>query len=111
MKGDITLHEQIILLSVWRLQDNAYGVTLRDNVRSVTGKNINYGTLYNTLNKLLGKGLVSTKTGEPTSERGGRRKIYYRLTRQGKVSLQKARELNIAIWKGIPEFTTEAPIG
>ncbi|MFC1564927.1 PadR family transcriptional regulator [candidate division KSB1 bacterium] len=101
---ELTLHEQTILLSIWRLQDNAYGVTLRENVMKVTKKNIHYGTLYNTLNKLVKKGYVETESGEPTHERGGRRKIYYSLTERGKTALQKARSLQSALWKGIPDF-------
>jgi len=107
MNHDVTLHEQIILLSIWRLRGNAYGVTLRENIRSVAGTDIHYGTLYNTLGKLVAKGLVRTKTGEPTGERGGRRKIYYELTVEGKASLKEAREFHAAIWEGIPDFAKE----
>ncbi len=108
MDHEITLHEQMILLSVWRLQDDAYGVTLRENVREITGREIHYGTLYNTLNKLVGKALVRTRTGEPTGERGGRRKIFYELTPRGKASLRKARELQKAMWSGISDLAGEA---
>ena len=101
---EITLHEQTILLSIWRLQGNAYGVTLRENVMNVTGKNIHYGTLYNTLNKLVKKGYVVTESGEPTGERGGRSKIYYDLTGTGMTALKKARSLQAALWEGIPDF-------
>ena len=109
MKHDVTLHEQVILLSIWRLRGNAYGVTLRENILAVAGTDIHYGTLYNTLAKLVAKGLVRTKTGEPTGERGGRRKIYYELTRDGRVSLGEAREFHAAIWEGIPDFAKETP--
>ncbi len=105
---ELTLHEQTILLSIWRLKGNAYGVTLRENVMKVTGKNIHYGTLYNTLNKLVKKGYVITESGEPTNERGGRSKIYYDLTETGKTALRKARSLQAALWEGIPDFDAGA---
>ena len=109
MPNELTLHEQTILLSVWRLKGNAYGVTLRDNVMEITETNLHYGTLYNTLSKLVKRGYIETIRGEPTHERGGRRKIYYNLTDNGKVALQKAKNLQSAMWKGVPDFITEVP--
>lgn len=100
----LTLHEQILLLSIWRLSDNAYGVTIREKVMEVTRKNIVYGTLYNSLDKLVKKGYVVTRRGEPTHERGGRSKIYYLLTKTGREALQNSRDLQAELWEGIPEF-------
>ena len=104
MHPDLTQHEQILLLSIWRLQGNAYGVAIRQNVEEITGRNLHYGTLYNTLDKLVKKGHVELQKGEPTTERGGRHKIYYSLTREGRTALQKAKELQSAMWNGIPEL-------
>ena len=104
MASNLTLHEQILLLSIWRLHDDAYGVAIRQNVMDVTNRTLHYGTLYNSLDKLVKKGLVSTLLGEPTSERGGRRKIYYSLTQEGLTSMQKAKELKASMWEGIPDF-------
>ncbi len=107
MQEELTLHEQTILLSIFRLKDNAYGVPLRENIINVTKKNIHYGTLYNTLNKLVKKGFISAAKGEPTSERGGRSRIYYNLSKSGILALQKAKEHQAAIWKDIPDFNLE----
>lgn len=104
MAPDLTLHEQILLLSIWRLHDDAYGVAIRQNIMDVTNRILHYGTLYNSLDKLVKKGHVMTKMGEPTPERGGRSKIYYELTREGLAALQKARELQMSMWEGIPDF-------
>jgi len=101
---EVTLHEQTILLSILRLKDGAYGVTLRENVMDVTNKNIHYGTLYNTLRKLVRKGHVVASRGEPTHERGGRSKIYYHLTEKGLAALREARRLQAALWKDIPDL-------
>ena len=100
----LTLHEQILLLAIWRLGENAYGVAIRELVVSMTKKNIVYGTLYNSLDKLVRKGFVITMKGEPTPERGGRSKIYYSLTKDGTAALQKAKELQSTLWDGIPDF-------
>jgi len=104
MALDLTLHEQILLLSIWRLHSDAYGVAIRQNIMDVTNRTLHYGTLYNSLDKLVKKGHVMTKMGEPTPERGGRSKIYYELTREGLAALQKARELQMSMWEGIPDF-------
>ena len=100
----LTLNEQILLLAIWRLKDNAYGVTIREKVVEVTKKKIVYGTLYNSLDKLVKKGYVITTEGEPTHERGGRRKIYYTLTRDGKLALQKSKELQTTLWEGLSDY-------
>lgn len=104
---DLTLQEEIVLTTIWRLKEDAYGVLIRKNMAEITDKQMMYGTLYNTLSQLLRKGYVSKIKGEPTSVRGGRSKMYYQLTQDGLKALQKARELHRSIWKGIPEFAIE----
>jgi len=102
--GELTIAEEIILTAIWRLKDNAYGVTIRQKVAEVTRKNIVYGTLYNSLDQLVRKRYVTRTRSEPVPERGGRSKIYYALTSGGIKALQKARDLQKSIWDGIPEF-------
>ncbi len=104
MTPDLTLHEQILLLSIWRLNNDAYGVAIRQNVMEVTQRTLHYGTLYNSLDKLVKKGYLQTMRGEPTAERGGRHKIYYALTDIGLSSLQKAKDLHASMWNGVPDF-------
>ena len=104
MPSDLTQHEQILLLSIWRLQDDAYGVAIRMNIEEVTKRRLHYGTLYNTLDKLSRKGFVESRRGEPTAERGGRHKIYYFLTRSGLEALQAAKNLQSAMWDGVPDL-------
>ena len=105
MASDLTLHEQTVLISIWRLKDNAYGVAIRENFMDVTKRTLHYGTLYNTLDKFVKKGYVVTCRGEPTPERGGRSKIYYELTSKGLAALQRAKELQTALWQDIPDLT------
>lgn len=103
----LTLSEIIFLLAICRLKDNAYGVTIKRQVTKDTGKTHTYGTLYSALDQLFKKGYVIKRAGPPTSERGGRSKIFYRLTPEGIRALQAARELQREIWKGIPEFSLD----
>ncbi len=106
--GILTLNEAILLLAIWRLGEDAYGVTIREKVVETTGKTVVYGTLYNSLDKLVKKGFVAIEKGEPTAERGGRHKIYYHLTGFGLESLKKTRELHFGMWDGIGNLDTEA---
>ncbi|MCP4728295.1 MAG: PadR family transcriptional regulator [bacterium] len=98
----LTLNEEVLLLTIWRLREEAYGVTIRDEYTRATQKNIVMGTMYNSLDYLVKKGFVITEKGEPTAERGGRSKIYYRVTKTGLEALKKAKELHDSVWETIP---------
>lgn len=96
--------EEIILLSIWRLQDNAYGITILEEVVKATGKTWLTGSIYASLSRLLKHGLVISIEGEPTAERGGRRKIYYKLTPEGQRALLAVKRVNSIIWSDLPTF-------
>ncbi len=100
----LTRLEEVILMSIWRLKDGAYGVTINRAVSKVTEKEYSMGALYFSLDQLLRKGFVSKSFGDPTPERGGRRKIYYYLTREGKNALQTVRDLQSSLWEDVPKF-------
>ena len=104
---DLTLYETIHLLAILKRGDEAYGVTIKDEISEMTNREISYGTLYSYLDQLFKKGLVNKVAGDPTPERGGRRKIFYSLTAEGKKALQTAYRLQQSIWKGIPDFIFE----
>jgi PadR family transcriptional regulator PadR len=70
--------EQVVLLAILRLDDDAYGVTIRSEIATCTGREPAPGALYTTLDRLEEKGLVRSRMGEPTPERGGRPKRYSR---------------------------------
>jgi len=103
----LTRQEEIYLLAIWRLQDDAYGVQIKKQVAEMSTKNISYGALYFTLEQLFKKDLVSRTVGEPTPVRGGCSKIYYHLTPKGKNALNAAYELHHSIWDGVSLFTFE----
>ena len=90
--------EEIVLLAIWRLQDNAYGVTIRTLVREATGYPWSIGAVYAPLYRLERKGLVRMIPGEPTPERGGRSKIYYTLTPEGKKALLRIKRVHDVLW-------------
>ena len=96
--------EEIILLSIWRLKDEAYGMTIREEIIKATGKNWLLGAIYGPLGRLHKNGYVTTVRGEPTPERGGRAKVYYRLTLEGKKALMEIQKVNARIWNDIPKL-------
>jgi DNA-binding PadR family transcriptional regulator len=96
--------EEIILLAVWRLRENAYGVTIREQVSKVTGHDWPFGAIYVPLDKLTKKRYVRKTVGEPTAERGGRRKCLYELTSDGRRALKSIRRVQDDLWEGIPDY-------
>ena len=84
--------EHIVLLAVMRLGSDAYGMTVRREIESTTGRDISIGAVYATLARLESKGLVKSYTGEPTAERGGRAKRHVSVTAAGKGALRTTHE-------------------
>jgi DNA-binding PadR family transcriptional regulator len=80
--------EHIVLLALVRLDDNAHGMIVRREIEERTGRNVSIGAVYATLERLEAKGYVSSFTGEPTPERGGRAKRLFRVEAAGKRALQ-----------------------
>ena len=75
--------EQLVLLALLRLGDEAYAVTIRREIAERTGRDVSIGAIYATLDRLEQKGFVSSRRGDPTPERGGRAKRYFRIEATG----------------------------
>ncbi len=101
---DLTKNEELILLSVWKLRDNAYGMSIKDVFKKTTGKILNYGSMYNTLFMLVRKGYIDTKEGRPESKRGGRRKVLYSITSEGRRALSHAQMIQNRAWGGVVDL-------
>lgn len=82
--------EQLVLLALVRLEEDAYGVTVAREIEARTGRVPNIGTIYKTLMRLEAKGFVTAELGDPTPQRGGRRKKFYRITTRGRGALAAA---------------------
>jgi PadR family transcriptional regulator PadR len=104
----ITRIEEILLLSVWRLQHEAYGLAIRRQVSALLGKEMSVGAVYIPLERLVKKGCLSAVDGEPTEVRGGRRKRFYRLTPKGLDALNAAKTLHYEAWADLPELAFRA---
>ena len=84
--------EQLVLLAILRLDENAYGATIRRVIEDGTGRSVAIGAIYTTLDRLHGKGLLLASIGEPTTARGGRRRRLYTLAPKGRTALGRAYE-------------------
>jgi DNA-binding PadR family transcriptional regulator len=80
--------EQLVLLALVHLGEEAYGVAVQAEITRRTGRRTSFGTVYTTLARLEGKGLISSRLADPTPERGGRRKRYFLVTASGRRALR-----------------------
>ena len=99
--------EELILLAVWKLQGNAYGVTIREYIEKMTGLKWVFGAIYSPLSRLVQRGLVESFECAPLPEKGGRSRMLFRLTPPGKKALLQARELSTTIWDDVPPLTED----
>ena len=96
--------EEIFLLAIWKLQGNAYAVTIRDQVTKLTGKTWSFGAVFITLDRLTKKKYLKSRLSDPIKKRGGRSKRLYFLTDDGKKALIEIRNLQESMWTDIPEL-------
>jgi PadR family transcriptional regulator, regulatory protein PadR len=93
--------EHIVLLAVMRLGSDAYGMTVRREIEHATGRDVSIGAVYATLVRLEAKGFVTSHTGEPTAERGGRAKRHFRMTAEGKAALKSTHAIILKMSAGL----------
>lgn len=95
--------EEIILLAILKLKNNAYGISIRQLIKEETGDEWSFSQIYDPLNKLFSKDYVCKIQGSSTPERGGRPKCLYQITPQGKEILMELREVQDIIWEKVPK--------
>jgi PadR family transcriptional regulator PadR len=99
--------EEIILIAVLKLEDDAYGVSIRGLIHKDTGDKCSFASIYTPLDKLRRKGYVTKTKGAPLPARGGKSKFYYRLTPEGKKALIELYEAHQKVWSDIPQIMLE----
>jgi len=97
----------MLLLALMRLGDDAYGVTIAQELEEQTGREVVVASVYATLDRLQERGLVVSSLGESTPERGGRAKRYFRVTGAGLREVRDARKSLMNLWDGLPELKGE----
>ena len=99
--------EEILLLAIWKLKDDAYGISIRERVEKDTGVKWLSGAIYAPLNRLRKNGYVAAQQAEGSAELGGRPRIYYSLTKLGKEKLISIQQVSRGMWKGVPDLQEE----
>ena len=93
--------EQIVLLAILRVREEAYGVPIRLEIETRTGRSVTVGALYRTLDRLEEKGYVASSFGDPTPARGGRSRRYFKMRPAGLRTLRASRDVLTAMWDGL----------
>ncbi|MEL6535748.1 MAG: helix-turn-helix transcriptional regulator [Bacteroidota bacterium] len=103
MKGtNLGEFEELILLVVGILYDDAYGVAIKDEILNQTGRTVTLSSVHSALYRLLDKGYLESRFGKPAQIRGGKRKKLFSLTSSGVAALQDARSQRDQLWNALP---------
>ncbi|MEM9328984.1 MAG: helix-turn-helix transcriptional regulator [Bacteroidota bacterium] len=97
--------EEIVLLTVAILQDEAYGVLLRQEIEDRTGRSVSVSALQTALRRMEKKGYLESELGEATAVRGGKRKRYFKVTRTGKQALDYTKTIRMKLWDAVPKMS------
>ena len=112
MKGtNIGEFEELVLLVIGSLHPDAYGVSIKNEIRKQASRSVTLSTVHASLNRLEDKGMVLSQMGESTGKRGGKRKKYFTITALGAKTLAEVREQREAIWRTIPETALQVKLG
>lgn len=103
MKGtNIGEFEEIVMLTIASLGEEAYSVLICDEIEKVTERKVKLGVVHSVLNRLESKGLIVSELGEATKERGGKRKRFFTISNSGKAALVKSKSQRDQLWSKIP---------
>lgn len=102
MTDHLTHLEQLLLLSLLRLGEEAWGTAIQDDLEKVAERPVSLGSIHVTLGRLEERGLVASAKGEPTRERGGKARRMYAITDAGRSTLMRSREILERMWEGVP---------
>ena len=103
----LTRAEELILLAVLKLGDGAYAIPILENIEKTTRRKWTMGTVYIPLYRLTENGFLESRLANPTRERGGKKKRYYRLTEKGKESLRSLKQIESDMWADVSGMALE----
>jgi DNA-binding PadR family transcriptional regulator len=106
-RGYLGEFELMILLTVIHLGEDAYGVPISREIEKRRKREVSVGSVYAALERLEEKGLVTSDLGDPTPERGGKAKRYFRVTQAGLRQVHKTRQVLSSLWRKLPEVKGE----
>jgi DNA-binding PadR family transcriptional regulator len=98
MKNYLGEFEELVLLTIAVLGEDAYGVSIKDEIEQRAKRSVSIGALHSTITRLEEKGYLKSELGGSTQERGGRRKRFFQITRGGKAALNESKKLRDELW-------------
>jgi len=102
-KSQLGEFEEIVLLTIAVLNDDAYGIAIKKEIEERTERKVSIGALQTAFKRMEDKGFITSRLGEPTQKRGGKRKRYYAITAQGVNTLDNIRDVRARLWQAIPQ--------
>jgi PadR family transcriptional regulator, regulatory protein PadR len=99
--------EEVVLLTVAILGEDAYAVTVTQELEQKAGRAVGFSSVHTTLQRMEEKGLLSSKMGGATAERGGRRKRFFSVTAFGRKALQEVKQIREELWNALPPQTLQ----
>lgn len=99
--------EEIVLLTVGVLYDEAYGVAVKDEIQSRLGRKVSVGALQSALRRMEKKGFLDSRRGEADEHRGGKPKRFFTITALGKKALEYSKDVRLDLWNSIPEVALD----
>lgn len=103
----LTRKEELVLLAIFRMKDEAYLVNIREYLNAQTGKRWTVGNVYVPLDRMTKLGFLGSYVGPPNAKRGGKAIKYYRLSRKGYKALLEIRKVNEIMWDGFDHLVLE----
>jgi DNA-binding PadR family transcriptional regulator len=103
--------EELVLLTIGVLYDEAYGVAIKKEMEEQLKRTVSIGAVHASVNRLEEKGFLVSRFGNPTQERGGKRKKFYKVTQQGQQALMEARNMRQKLWDMIPDTAFNLSVG
>ena len=101
--------EEVVILTIAVLHNDAYGVSIKDEIESRMDRSVSMGALHTALVRLEDKGYIKSRDGEATSERAGRPKKYFEITALGKKAMAYSKSTRDELWRAIPKVVLELP--
>ena len=100
----LTDFELMLVLAILRIGEDAYGVEIAREIEETSGRRVLLGAAYAALDRLETSGLVASRTGSPTPERGGRAKRFFRVTPRGLRAAKDTQQALVALWRDVPQL-------
>jgi DNA-binding PadR family transcriptional regulator len=107
-KDSLGNFELVVLLALMRLDEEAYGLPIFEEIEARSGRGAALGSVYAALGRLEEKGYVTSRLGMPTAERGGKAKRFFRVTPDGVREVDGVRQTLVNMWSGLPQHTVSS---